>query len=112
MKSVHGIARTTVISKSAPVSPIAGVTFGWIGSGFSASLSRVGNQHTKLDMFICHVLPADDVADGAVEAVTTGTWETSLAVLDGLAEASVVAWSDASDDEAPEGVMVADGRKG
>jgi hypothetical protein len=101
-----------VISKSAPVSPIAGVTFGWIGSGFSGSLSRVGSQHIELDVFVCHSIPADDVADGAVEAVTAGTRETSLAVLDGLAEASEVAWSDASNDEAPDGAMVADGCKG
>jgi hypothetical protein len=62
-------------------------------------------------MFDCYVLPADGVADCAVEAVAAGTWETSLVVLDGLAEASEVARSDASDDEAPEGTIVADGRE-
>jgi hypothetical protein len=56
-------------------------------------------------------LPAEGVADGAIEAVA-GTWKTSLAVPDGLAEAAVeLARSDASDDEASEGAIVAEGRE-
>jgi hypothetical protein len=51
------------------------------------------------------------VADGASEAVA-GTWKTSLAVPDDLTEAPVeLARSDAGDDEASDGAMVAEGRE-
>ena len=56
-------------------------------------------------------LPAEEVADGMAVAAVAGTRGTSLAIADGLAEASDETVLDISEDEAPEGAMVVEGRE-
>jgi hypothetical protein len=58
------------------------------------------------------ILPADDEASGATEAVEIcGMILVVDGVLDGLDEPSVeVTWLDFSDDESPEGATVVEGR--
>jgi hypothetical protein len=61
---------------------------------------------------VSDILPADDEASGAIEAVEIcGMILVVDGVLDGLAEPSVeVTWLDFSDDESPGGATVVEGR--
>lgn len=61
--------------------------------------------------FWIEFLPAEEVAEGMAETVVAGTRGISPAVVDGFAEASDETMLEISEDEAPEGALVVEGRE-
>jgi hypothetical protein len=104
-------AYTRPVHKSrAPANPIAGVTFGWIGSGFTGSVSD--NHDVSFNSLKTRSedpdVPADDVGEGMDEAVAI---ELTATEEDDLEGPSVeLARSDFDAEKSPDDEIEADGR--